>query len=42
MREEENEEAIGGLRNAARSVVKVPQWSAVGTEKFGMIQTLVK
>ena len=30
VREEENEACIGGLRNAARSVVKVPGWSFIG------------
>ena len=30
VREEENECAIGGLRNAARSVTKLPNWSLVG------------
>ena len=30
-REEENEACIGGLRNAARSVVKLPGWSLIGS-----------
>ena len=41
VREEENEEAVGCLRNAARSVLKVPGWNTVGTKISGKIQTLV-
>ena len=32
IREEENECAIGGLRNAARAVARLPGWSVVGTK----------
>ena len=41
VREEENECAIGGLRNAARSVTKLPQWSLVGSKVAAMIEELV-
>ena len=35
-----NEEAVGGLRNAARSVLKVPGWHTVGTKISAIILTL--
>ena len=41
VREEENECAIGGLRNAARSVTKLPNWSLVGSKVAAMIEELV-
>ena len=41
VREEENEEATGGLRNAARSVSKVPGWNTVGTKISGILLALV-
>ena len=41
MCEEENECAIGGLRNAARSVTKFPNWSLVGSKVAAIIEELV-
>ena len=41
VREEENECAIGGLRNAARSVTQLPNWSLVGSKVGAMIEELV-
>ena len=35
VREEENEDSIGGLRNAARSITKAPGWIVIGA-KFSM------
>ena len=41
VREEENECAIGGLRNAARSVSKLPNWSLAGSKVGALIEVLV-
>ena len=41
IREEENECAIGGLRNAARSVAKLPGWSLVGVKVASIVEELV-
>ena len=39
--EEENECAIGGLRNAARSMTKLPNWRIVGSKVAAIIEELV-
>ena len=41
IREEENECAIGGLRNAVRSVAKLPGWSLVGVKVASIVEELV-
>ena len=40
MREEENRQAIGGLRNPLRSVQKLPGWQPVGTRIAGIIDSI--
>ena len=37
----ENEEAVGGLRNAARAVDRVPGWKAVGLKLSRLIEEVV-
>ena len=41
VREDENEAAIGGLRNAARAVDRVPGWKVVGRKIAKIIEELV-
>ena len=41
VREEENEDAIGGLRNAARSITKVPGWAVIGAKIAMLIGEIV-
>ena len=41
VREDENEAAIGGLRNAARAVDRVPGWKVVGRKVAKIIEELV-
>ena len=40
-RENENEEAVGGLRNAARAVDRVPGWKSVGVRLSKIIEEVV-
>ena len=42
VREDENEEAIGGLRNAARAVDRVPGWQLVGCRISKLIEEMVE
>ena len=42
VREDENEKAIGGLRNAARAVDRVPGWKVVGNKISKIIEELVE
>ena len=40
-REHENEQAVGGLRNAARAVDRVPGWELVGHKLSKLIEEVV-
>ena len=40
-REHESEQAVGGLRNAARAVDRVPGWKLVGCKLSELIEALV-